>query len=158
MTIYQRLHERRPSFPSRFGASRPYLLFRNSYPIDLLLCHTAAQDERNPAFNQHLGGIGIGVVGVLAALADKLSLREPVVLVSKAALAALLRRMVRWHLDTQFASTPGLVLSVKIDLAPARSQNRPIESRLLPNLFTRRFDGPLGTGGHVLNLQRLKDK
>jgi hypothetical protein len=61
------------------------------------------------------GGIDVGILGMSAALAGKVGLREPIARVDEAAEAAFLRTVVRGHDDGELAYAPRLRTGVVVN-------------------------------------------
>jgi hypothetical protein len=66
--------------------------------------------------------------------------------------------MVRWHLYCQFVELEALILREFLDGPPAGMQDRPVQTRLLPDILAGLLNRSLGRSCHVLDLQILEDQ
>ena len=96
----------------RFAGYPTYLVFGDPALLTYLLHIGTPEQQTNTALGDDGGCIVVCMVCVIAALANKLSLAQPVVWMSVAAWGTLLRRIEGRYFDHEFARPAGFVAQI----------------------------------------------
>ena len=115
------------------------------------------QDNIHASIRNIARGVSVGVLNGSAVLANKPALALPVVRVSAAAKAAILRGTIGRYGYAKLVVSPSFVRGVGFCLAPCGGEDGTIEASFLADVASRGVGGPFRRGRHIFDLEVFED-